>query len=98
MHMKENLFGEDQQYTAMDADTSKPVVGRAEKDKKEQLDPREYRPLNVVLDITVHNLTCHLVKYCTKNEPPCPLMTVEKLVFEMDKSFRETRLQVKSVL
>jgi hypothetical protein len=39
-------------------------------------------------------LQAHLVKYCTESEPPCPLICLEKLVFEMDKSFRETRLQL----
>ena len=34
------------------------------------------------------------MKYCTESEPPCPLICLEKLVFEMDKSFRETRLQL----
>ena len=36
----------------------------------------------------------NLVKYCSPSEPPCPVLCVEKLVFEMDKSFRETRLQL----
>ena len=57
-------------------------------------DVREHRPLNVTLDITVHDLQANLVKYCSPNEPPCPFLCVEKLVFEMDKSFRETRLQL----
>ena len=93
MHVKENLFGEDQQYTAMDeAENSK----REKDDGKEAgpVDFRDYRPLNVILDITVHDLQANLVRYCSEKDPPCPYLTVEKLVFEMDKKYRETRLQL----
>merc|ERR1719319_1217494 len=76
----------------MNADTSKPATSKAEKEK--EFDMRDFRPLDVILDITVHDLQANLVKYCTQNEPPCPFLSVEKLVFEMDKSFRETRLQL----
>ena len=79
MHVKENLFGEDQQYTAMDeAENSK----REKDDGKEAgpVDFRDYRPLNVILDITVHDLQANLVRYCSEKDPPCPYLTVEKLV------------------
>ena len=33
-------------------------------------------------------LQANLVKYCAASEPPVPLLCAEKLVFEMDKSFR----------
>ena len=93
MHVKENLFGEDQQYTAMDeAENSK-----LEKDDAKEPGPvdfRDYRPLDVTLDITVHDLQANLVRYCSEKDPPCPYLTVEKLVFEMDKTYRETRLQL----
>lgn len=69
-------------------------VKEEEKKTDKEFDPREYRPLNVLLDITVHDLQANLVKYCSPAEPPCPFLCVEKLVFEMDKSFRETRLQL----
>lgn len=103
MHVKENLFGEDQTFTAMSEQVTdkKPnaaaaatgtVVPRVVGDK--EFDEREYRPLSVTLDITAHDLQANLVKYCAPREPPCPFLCVEKLVFEMDKSFRETRLQL----
>ena len=53
-----------------------------------------YRPIEVVLDINIGDLTVHLIKNCLPKDPPCPFLVVEKLVFEMDKNYRETRLQL----
>ena len=93
MHVKENLFGEDQKFTPMD--DSEGEMSRPESSKPEaEQDLREFRPLSVVLDITVHDLQAHLIKYCNTSDPPCPFLCVEKLVFEMDKTYRETRLQL----
>ena len=93
MHVKENLFGEDQAFTPMD-DGDMAQSSKTDKTKADNDDMREYRPLSVVLDITVHDLQAHLMKYCTPVDPPCPFLCVEKLVFEMDKTYRETRLQL----
>ena len=93
MHVKENLFGEDQKFTPMEdseGETSRPEISKPETEQ----DLRDFRPLSVVLDITVHDLQAHLIKYCNTSDPPCPFLCVEKLVFEMDKSYRETRLQL----
>ena len=93
MHVKENLFGEDQKFTPMEdseGETSRPEISKPETEQ----DLRDFRPLSVVLDITVHDLQAHLIKYYNTSDPPCPFLCVEKLVFEMDKSYRETRLQL----
>ena len=60
----------------------------------EEFDPRNYRPIEVVLDINIGDLTVHLIKNCLPKDPPCPFVVVEKLAFEMDKNYRETRLQL----
>ena len=92
MHIKENLFGEDQKYTPMD---DYEVTHKSETKKNDSVvDIRDFRPLGVTLDITVHDLQANLVKYCAPTDPPCPYLCVEKLVFEMEKSYRETRLQL----
>ena len=31
---------------------------------------------------------------CSENDPPCPVGYLEKIVFEMDKKYAETKLQV----
>lgn len=90
MHVKENLFGENQELTPM----TDQVPDKKDEAKQKPFDARDYRPLNLTLDITVHDVQANLVKYCAATEPPCPLLCAEKLVFEMDKSFRETRLQL----
>ena len=53
-----------------------------------------FRPIEVVLDIMISDLQAHLIKNCLPDDPPCPFLMVEKLAFEMDKHYRETRLQL----
>ncbi|KAG6441139.1 hypothetical protein O3G_MSEX001705 [Manduca sexta] len=61
---------------------------------KGPFDPRRYRPLDVTVSIIIHDIQAHLVKNCSENEPPCPVVLIERFGFEMDKSFRETKLQL----
>jgi len=58
MHVKENVFGEDQRYTPMDQQEHEGAGDHREKKEggAAPVDMRQYRPLNVVLDITVHDL------------------------------------------
>ena len=57
-------------------------------------DPRPYRPIEVILDLSVNNLVAHLIKNCSKDDLTCPFLVVEQIGFELDKKFRETRLQL----
>ena len=57
-------------------------------------DPRPYRPIEVILDLSVNNLVAHLIKNCSKDDLTCPFLVVEQIGFEMDKKFRETKLQL----
>ncbi|CAH0602822.1 unnamed protein product [Chrysodeixis includens] len=61
---------------------------------KGPFDPRRYRPLDVTVSIIIHDIQAHLVKNCSENEPPCPVVLIERFGFEMDKSFKETKLQL----
>ncbi|CAK1602686.1 unnamed protein product, partial [Parnassius mnemosyne] len=61
---------------------------------KEPFDPRRCRPLDVSVSIIIHDIQAHLVKNCSENEPPCPVVLIERFGFEMDKRFRETKLQL----
>lgn len=61
---------------------------------KSPFDPRRYRPFDVTVSITIHEIQAHIVKNCSENEPPCPVVLIERFGFEMDKSFRETKLQL----
>ncbi|XP_069356448.1 bridge-like lipid transfer protein family member 1 [Maniola hyperantus] len=61
---------------------------------KGPFDPRRVRPLDVTVSIIIHDIQAHLVKNCSENEPPCPVILIERFGFEMDKSFRETKLQL----
>ncbi|XP_055681343.1 bridge-like lipid transfer protein family member 1 isoform X2 [Lutzomyia longipalpis] len=118
IHLKENIFGEDQTFTDMEMsniktsptqnsgltkatliakdDQTKSVsevsVGTEEKPKR--FDPRLYRPFEVTVTVTIHDIQAHLIKNCTENDPPCPIILIERLGFEMTKTFTETQLQV----
>ncbi len=101
MQVKENLFGEDQRFTPMDAVYSSTAkIAAHDNDEfllaesEEEFDPRLYRPIDVVLDLNIANLHAHLLKNCSLADDPCPFAIVEQVSFEMDKSYRETRLQL----
>lgn len=127
VHLKENIFGEDQNFTDMeqsnikakDIGNSIPVAGGHQLNPKEQLiskdkdlanksisemtiieekqkpfDPRLFRPIEVVVSVIIHDIQAHVMKNCSDNEPPCPVVLIERLGFEMNKRYHETILQV----
>ncbi|XP_040563283.1 bridge-like lipid transfer protein family member 1 [Lepeophtheirus salmonis] len=104
MHLKENLFGTDQNFSPMeDFGHSQPIVTSEVVDEKEEdFDERLYRPLNVKLDVKVKDLQAHLIKHCSEasgdedegSTSACPYLVAEQLTFEMNKNYRETRLQL----
>lgn len=63
-------------------------------DKPKRFDPRLYRPLDVTVILTIHDIQAHLMKNCNENDPPCPVVLIERLGFEMRKRYYETELQV----
>ncbi|CAD7085829.1 unnamed protein product [Hermetia illucens] len=116
IHLKENIFGEDQMFTDMEQSNAKAPsstlfnvkdhlfgkdagnkssseVSFAD-EKQKRFDPRAYRPLEVVVSVTLHDIQAHLMKNCGENKPACPVILIERLGFEMKKSFGETELQV----
>ncbi|XP_031778307.1 transmembrane protein KIAA1109 isoform X11 [Nasonia vitripennis] len=62
--------------------------------KTKPFDPREYRPMEVTVGITIHDVQAHLLKNCNDNDPPCPVILLERFGFEMKKGFKETELQL----
>ncbi|XP_026670200.1 transmembrane protein KIAA1109, partial [Ceratina calcarata] len=62
--------------------------------KSKPFDPRDYRPLEVSVGITMHDIQAHLVKNCGENDPPCPVILLERFGFEMKKGYKETELQL----
>ncbi|XP_042203884.1 transmembrane protein KIAA1109 homolog isoform X4 [Homarus americanus] len=106
IHLKENIFGEDQKFTDMnqihvDEDNPAELSQQEEsksnslvEEKKLEFDCRKYRQFRVTVYLDIRNVLGHLVKDCTENDPPCPSVALDRLVFEMDKRFSETQLQV----
>lgn len=66
----------------------------APEEKPKRFDPRLYRPLDVTVTLTIHDIQAHLLKNCNDSDPPCPVVLIERLGFEMKKRFFETELQI----
>lgn len=67
--------------------------------QNEPFDERLYRPFAVTVSLIMHDLHGHLLKSCfekdvNSEDPLCPYVYLEKLCFEMDKTYRETKLQL----
>lgn len=63
-------------------------------EKQKPFDPRLYRPLEVIVSLIIHDIQAHVMKNCNENDPPCPVVLIERFGFEMNKRFHETTLQV----
>ncbi|KAJ9593935.1 hypothetical protein L9F63_014649, partial [Diploptera punctata] len=115
MHLKENIFGEDQAFTDMhqsrastgdssaaaahtagvgekgtDVSTSTAGVDDSDPLKPKEFDPRQYRPFEVTVSITMHDIQ----ENCSEGDPPCPIILLERFGFEMKKGYKETQLQL----
>ncbi|XP_035828649.1 transmembrane protein KIAA1109 homolog isoform X2 [Aplysia californica] len=101
LHLKENYLGEYQKATDFKESPSKMKDMEAsyvhvEKPDDEEIafDARKYRPFSVTVSVTLHDIQAHLAKNCSRDNLPCPSAHVERLCFELDKSFKETKLQL----
>ncbi|KAK7097228.1 hypothetical protein V1264_004238 [Littorina saxatilis] len=102
LHVKENYLGEDQRV----ADFADSRIGMEDNEgfvhintpgevtELDNFDPRQYRAYAVTVSLTLHDIQAHLVKNCNKDDPPCPSVHVERLCFEMDKKYANTKLQL----
>ncbi|XP_051858980.1 transmembrane protein KIAA1109 homolog isoform X2 [Drosophila albomicans] len=66
----------------------------APEEKRKPFDPRLYRPLEVMVSVIVHDIQAHVMKNCNPDDPPCPVVLIERFGFEMNKRYHETTLQV----
>ena len=89
---EDNIFGEDEHITDMDPAADKAKVNEALEPDPE-MDVRLYRPLKVSVSLIMHDIEAHLVTACRTGQT-CPVIFVEQLAFEMDKSYSDTKLQV----
>ncbi|KAK9874269.1 hypothetical protein WA026_002622 [Henosepilachna vigintioctopunctata] len=103
MNFKENIFGDDQSFKDMQQANPQESGGELKPDDsimniplelREDFDKRNYRPIEVDVSIVIHDVQAHLLKHCTEKDPPCPVILVERLGFEMKKRFDETELQL----
>ncbi|XP_017025561.1 bridge-like lipid transfer protein family member 1 isoform X1 [Drosophila kikkawai] len=120
INLKENIFGEDQNFTDMEQSNvnmkepgatqlnpkdqllakEKELANKsisetqAPEEKRKPFDPRLYRPLEVMVSVIVHDIQAHVMKNCNADDPPCPVVLIERFGFEMNKRYHETTLQV----
>ncbi|XP_076446239.1 bridge-like lipid transfer protein family member 1 isoform X6 [Babylonia areolata] len=102
IHVKEDYFGEDQRVSDIadnvtsleDMEGFVHINSPGETTECDLFDPRLYRPFAVTVSVTLHDIQAHLVKNCNKDDPPCPCVHVERLCFEMDKKYTNTKLQL----
>ncbi|KAL1416684.1 hypothetical protein MTO96_027627 [Rhipicephalus appendiculatus] len=89
MQLKENYFGASQDYVDMESDAPTPT-----RLPEGDFDPRCFRPLDVRATLIMHDMHGHLMKGCSEREPPCPSLYLERLQLEINKSHRESQLQL----
>ncbi|KAJ8956249.1 hypothetical protein NQ318_014981 [Aromia moschata] len=104
MNFKENIFGEDQAFTDMQqtvtSESSNSEIKSEDSsaniplEMRDDFDHRYYRPLEVDVSIIMHDVQAHLLKNCTDKDPPCPVILVERVGFEMKKRYDQTELQL----
>ncbi|XP_062586140.1 bridge-like lipid transfer protein family member 1 isoform X2 [Saccostrea cucullata] len=103
LHVKENYLGEDQKFTDFEDGSQTPGkegqgnVGPLfveDCNLQGPFDERYYRPFAVTVSLAIHDIHGHLVKNCNVDGLPCPSILLERLCFEMDKAYKETKLQL----
>ena len=67
---------------------------QAQQQQSKPFDPRLYRPFEVIVSVTLHEIQGHLVQCSNQPELYAPLVYVEKLCFELQKGYTETKLQL----
>ncbi|KAL5011394.1 hypothetical protein ScPMuIL_009945, partial [Solemya velum] len=101
LHVKENYLGENQIYRDFQDMVSSPKevevgIGPFSGSDVETapFDARDYRPFSVTVSVTLHDIQGHLVKVSSLDDIPCPCVHVQRLGFEMNKSYQQTKLQL----
>ena len=108
-NIKENYLGECQEFEDLSSNsfsffdkiseiTQKISNNNNESDHMEiefkPFDARIYRPFEVTVSVTLHDIQAHLMKCCNESDPPCPSLYTERLCFELHKTYNETQLQL----
>uniref|UniRef100_A0A915K762 Bridge-like lipid transfer protein family member 1 N-terminal domain-containing protein n=1 Tax=Romanomermis culicivorax TaxID=13658 RepID=A0A915K762_ROMCU len=60
----------------------------------EELDLRNFRPFNVKLSLTLHDVQGHVLTQGLKSDSHCPVVFTDQFVFELDKNFDECLIQL----
>lgn len=95
----ETVVSEKEKKNVIDIDAAVAAGGGqqvGQPNKAAVFDARLYRPFDVVVSVTLHEIQGHLVQAAPgkKDQTYAPLVFVEKLCFELQKSYQETKLQL----
>ncbi|XP_063040632.1 bridge-like lipid transfer protein family member 1 isoform X4 [Engraulis encrasicolus] len=102
LSIKENYFGEDDMYTDYEECVSSPVLSSCSSssgwggagEEKEAPHPLSLRPWDITVLINLHRVHGRLPTHCSSDGPEGPTGFMERLCFEMKKSYKETLLQL----
>ena len=104
--LKENYVGESRSFTDI---TEKPQISKIRRlpfsrttpvtfiesrAERKAFDARLYRPFEVKISLAMHDINAHLMKSSSPDNEPCPYIYFERLSFEMDKRYTETKMQL----
>eukprot|EP00794_Sanderia_malayensis_P007184 gene7184-7990_t len=92
---KENYFGVAQNPTEFNAvkNSSRHAKNEAKKEIADDRDARHFRPMHANITVVLLDVKAELIKH-SFDEPVSPMLNMERLTFEMNKTYRETRLQL----
>lgn len=100
-NIKENYMGESLIFNdfSLNPEMNNTTIHSTINLDNQPFDDRLYRPFAVTVSLIMHDLHGHLMKNCFESDvnnqdPLCPYVYLEKLCFEMDKTYRETKLQL----
>ncbi|XP_022799728.1 uncharacterized protein KIAA1109-like isoform X2 [Stylophora pistillata] len=95
--IKENYFGIYQEFKELgvkynrEESVSETTLGSASKDT---INLQTLRPMEANIFLQLCDVKAELTKHCGPSEPSSPLLLMERLSFEMHKTYTETRLQL----
>ncbi|XP_056152226.1 bridge-like lipid transfer protein family member 1 [Lampris incognitus] len=107
--IKENYFGEDDMYTDFEEAVSSPVLSMStssglgwsplgmedsERQENSNIHPLDLRPWDITVLINLYKVHGRLPMHCSSEGPEGPSGFLERLCFEMKKSYKETMLQL----
>ncbi|XP_068720760.1 bridge-like lipid transfer protein family member 1 [Montipora capricornis] len=96
--IKENYFGINQEFNELGVKRTNDEEAASESSlnsgKKDTINLQTLRPMEANIYLTLYDMKVELTKHCGPSEASSPLLFMERLSFEMHKTYTETRMQL----